>query len=336
MTVSLTSLLAGVRARRVCEPHLSAGLLLYRDREGEVEVLLAHIGGPFWASKEDHAWTLPKGLLGETDGNDLLVVAEREFAEEMGRSAPAGESLDLGAVNAGRKTNHIFARAGDFHATHIESNTFGLEWPRGSDQTQSFPEVDRAAWFSIADARTKLVKGLLPFLDLLVAHPALLLKREAGRGLVVAPSGRTLMIRGVDPGDTERGGFWFTPGGGLDPGESVVEGTIRELSEELGLDVDTVGPIVMKRCDEFPMAGRNYRQTETIFLVAVADEFVAQPRALEAIELSVIREFRWLSASELRALDEAYYPRRLAELLDSIAADGPPVPPWAEDLTAEG
>jgi predicted NUDIX family NTP pyrophosphohydrolase len=315
---------------------LSAGLLLYRDRDGELEVLLAHLGGPFWASKDDHAWTFPKGLVEDTDGNDLLVGAEREFAEEMGCHAPVGESLDLGAVKAGRKTNHIFARAGDFDATHIESNTFDLEWPRGSGQTQSFPEVDRADWFSIADARSKLVKGLLPFLDLLVAHPALLMTREAGRALVVASSGRTLMIRGEDPDDLDRGGFWFTPGGGLDPGESAAEGTIRELSEELGLDVDTVGPIVMKRCDEFPMAGRIYRQTETIFLVVVADEFLAQPRALEAIELSVIKEFRWLSASELRALDEAYYPRRLIELLDSIAADGPPVPPWAEDLTAEG
>ena len=148
---------------------LSAGLLLYRHVDGEVEVFLAHMGGPFWAKKDEHAWTIPKGLM-EDGESDPLAVAEREFAEEMGTSAPIGESIDLGEAKASRKTNHIFARCGDFDATTIISNTFDLEWPRGSGRMQSFPEVDRAEWFTVAAARLKLVKGLSPFLDRLEVH----------------------------------------------------------------------------------------------------------------------------------------------------------------------
>lgn len=147
---------------------LSVGLLLHREVDGELEVLLGHMGGPFWASKEDHAWTIPKGLpeAGETD---LLGVALREFAEEMGLVAPTGETVDLGACKAARKTNHVFARRAEFDAESITSNTFELEWPPRSGRIQSFPEVDRAAWWSMPEARTKLVKGQLPFLDRLTA-----------------------------------------------------------------------------------------------------------------------------------------------------------------------
>ncbi|MEQ8839366.1 MAG: NUDIX domain-containing protein [Acidimicrobiales bacterium] len=147
---------------------MSIGLLLYREFDGGLRVLLAHLGGPFWASKDAHAWTVPKGLE-ETLDSDLLAVAEREFAEEMGRPAPPGPTIDLGIVKAGRKTNRIYARAADFDASQILSNTFTLEWPPRSGKVEEFPEVDRAEWFPLDIARTKLVKGMLPFLERLEA-----------------------------------------------------------------------------------------------------------------------------------------------------------------------
>lgn len=163
-----------------------------------------------------------------------------------------------------------------------------------------------------------------------------MIQRIAGRGVVVAATGRVLMIHGEDPDDPARGGFWFTPGGGLDQGESLEDGTRRELYEELALEDVALGPTVMQRVDEFSLAGEWYRQTETLFLVVVDDEFDPVPVHLEALELSVIDEFRWLSADELRALTEPYYPLSLAELLDEIRTAGPPDPPWTEDLSASG
>lgn len=142
----------------------SAGLLLHRTVDGERQVLLAHMGGPFWATKDDHAWTIPKGLHEDGD-DDPLAVAEREFAEEMGAAAPPGPTVDLAECRSGPKTNHVFARAAEFDASTIVSNTFEMEWPPNSGRMAEFPEVDRAEWFSIADARRKLVKGMLPFLD---------------------------------------------------------------------------------------------------------------------------------------------------------------------------
>ena len=150
----------------------SSGLLLFRrsPEHGGLQVLLGHMGGPFWASKKEHAWSIPKGLhdVGE---DDPLAVAEREFAEEMGSPAPAGRSQTLGSVRSGSKTIHAFAREGDFDADAAVSNTFEMEWPRGSGTMQTFPEMDRAAWVNIEDARTLLVKGQLPFLDRLLAIP---------------------------------------------------------------------------------------------------------------------------------------------------------------------
>lgn len=143
---------------------LSVGLLLHRVGDGGAEVLLAHMGGPYWAAKDKHAWTIPKGLQEDVDA-DLLAVAEREFAEEMGSPAPEGPTIDLGACRAGPKINHVFSRRADFDADTIESNRFEMEWPPNSGRTEEFPEVDRAAWLTIHVARTKLVKGLLPFLD---------------------------------------------------------------------------------------------------------------------------------------------------------------------------
>jgi predicted NUDIX family NTP pyrophosphohydrolase len=152
-------------------PLLSVGLLLYRLVDGDLQVLLAHMGGPFWATKDDHAWTIPKGLR-EDDDDELLAVALREFTEEMGTPPPDGPTADLGACRAGRKTNHVFAREADYDAAGIVSNTFELEWPPKSGRTEVFPEVDRAAWMALDDARCKLVRGMLPFLDRLAAEVA--------------------------------------------------------------------------------------------------------------------------------------------------------------------
>lgn len=149
-------------------PVQSSGLLLYRRQTGTVEILIGHMGGPFWARKHEHAWSIPKGI--HDDGEtDALAVAEREFAEELGRPAPPGESHELGSVTAGRKRITIFAREGDFDADAIVSNTFELEWPRGSGTMVAFPEIDRAAWVSLDEATSLLTKGQQKFIDLLRA-----------------------------------------------------------------------------------------------------------------------------------------------------------------------
>lgn len=147
----------------------SAGLLLYRQGSAGPEVLLGHMGGPFWASRHEHAWSIPKGLheAGEAD-DDALAVAEREFAEEMGQPPPAGATLVLGTVRSGSKVIAAFAREGDLDPATAVSNTFEMEWPRGSGHVREFPEIDRAAWVAVGEARRLLVKGQLPFLDRLV------------------------------------------------------------------------------------------------------------------------------------------------------------------------
>ncbi len=146
----------------------SAGLLLYRRAGETVEVLLGHMGGPFWSRKDAHAWSIPKGLY--TD-EEPLAAAEREFAEEMGAPAPPGSTVPLGSVRqSGGKTVTVFAREGDFDATSIRSNEFELEWPRGSGRVHSFPEIDRAGWFDPEHAAEKLVKAQSAFLDRLRAH----------------------------------------------------------------------------------------------------------------------------------------------------------------------
>ncbi|OBG98594.1 NTP pyrophosphohydrolase [Mycobacterium sp. E3251] len=153
-------------------PKLSAGVLLYRTRDGVVEVLIAHPGGPFWARKDDGAWSIPKGEYAESD--DPWTAARREFSEELGLSAPGGERLDLGQLKqSGGKVVTAFAVCGDLDVTDARSNTFELEWPKGSGKLREFPEVDRVGWFSVAQARVKLLKGQLGFLDRLMAHPDL-------------------------------------------------------------------------------------------------------------------------------------------------------------------
>jgi predicted NUDIX family NTP pyrophosphohydrolase len=145
---------------------LSAGLLLHHGRPPAVEVLLAHMGGPFWARRDAGAWSVPKGEY--EPGEDPLAAACREFAEELGSPPPPGEPVLLGVVRqpSGKRVT-AFALEGDLDPATVASNEFTLEWPRGSGRLRSYPEVDRAEWFPLDVARTKLVPGQVPILDLL-------------------------------------------------------------------------------------------------------------------------------------------------------------------------
>jgi predicted NUDIX family NTP pyrophosphohydrolase len=148
-------------------PTTSAGVLLYRRGEGGWEVLLVHPGGPFWQRKDLGSWSIPKGEVAE--GEDLLSAARREFREETGFSAD-GPATSLGHVRqASGKVVHAWAVKGDVDANELCSNTFELEWPRGSGRIRPFPEVDRAAWFAVAEARRRIVPAQAAFLDALTA-----------------------------------------------------------------------------------------------------------------------------------------------------------------------
>jgi predicted NUDIX family NTP pyrophosphohydrolase len=152
-------------------PKLSAGLLLYRITDDGIEVLLGHPGGPFWARKDDGAWSIPKGEY--TTDEDPWSAARREFREEIGFDAPDGPRLDLPPVKqAGGKVVTAFAVQGDLDVTDSVSNTFELEWPKGSGRVKEYPEVDRVAWLPVEAARVKLLKGQLPLLDSLLEHLA--------------------------------------------------------------------------------------------------------------------------------------------------------------------
>ncbi|WP_104141180.1 NUDIX domain-containing protein [Arthrobacter sp. ZGTC131] len=148
----------------------SAGILLYRRTpELQLEVWIAHMGGPFWARKDTHAWSIPKGEYLEAE--DPLVAALREFAEEMGTPAPPADYLQLGTFRQpSGKLITAFAAEADFQPEQIVSNTFSLEWPKGSGVVQDYPEIDAARWFPESEARIKLVKGQLPILDALGEH----------------------------------------------------------------------------------------------------------------------------------------------------------------------
>jgi predicted NUDIX family NTP pyrophosphohydrolase len=136
-------------------PKRSAGILMFRRRGGEIEVLLMHPGGPFWAKKDAGAWSIPKGEYAQ--GEDALAVAKREFEEETG-ARPEGKFLPLGeVVQAGGKIVTAWALEGDFDPATLTSNRFELEWPPKSGRKVSFPEVDRAQWFSPAEARQKIL-----------------------------------------------------------------------------------------------------------------------------------------------------------------------------------
>jgi predicted NUDIX family NTP pyrophosphohydrolase len=145
----------------------SAGLLLVRTRAGISEVFLVHPGGPFWAKKDDGAWSLPKGEF--TEDEAPLAAAIREFQEEIGVTV-SGPFVSLGAIRqAGGKTVHAFAVTADIDPTSIRSNTFKLEWPPRSGRFAEFHEVDRAAWFSIQVAAQKINPGQADFLKRITA-----------------------------------------------------------------------------------------------------------------------------------------------------------------------
>jgi predicted NUDIX family NTP pyrophosphohydrolase len=140
---------------------ISAGLLAFRRVNG-LEVLLAHPGGPFWAKKDAGAWTIPKGLVAA--GEDLLATARREFTEET-NLIPSGDTVALAPVNQkSGKTVHAFAFEADFDLTQFTSNTFEIEWPPKSGKRQSFPEIDRLAYFALPIAAQKIIAYQLPLL----------------------------------------------------------------------------------------------------------------------------------------------------------------------------
>ena len=151
-------------------PRVSAGLLLYRQRAPSgLEVLLVHPGGPLWARKDDGAWSIPKGEY--DDGDDPATRAEEEFSEELGTVAPPGARLDLGEVRqAGGKRVRAWAVHGDLDTAATSSNLFEMEWPPRSGQRRSFPEVDKAQWFTLDEARRKILAGQLPLLERLEAR----------------------------------------------------------------------------------------------------------------------------------------------------------------------
>jgi predicted NUDIX family NTP pyrophosphohydrolase len=145
---------------------ISAGILLFRRRVDELQVLLGHPGGPYWANKDDGAWSIPKG--GIADGEDLLVAARREFEEEIGYS-PDGPFFPLGeARQPGGKVVAIYGVEGDWDPSSLLSNTFSMQWPPKSGRMVDFPELDRAQWFSIEEAERKILKGQAVFLLMLV------------------------------------------------------------------------------------------------------------------------------------------------------------------------
>lgn len=148
-------------------PKQAAGILLYRRTPRGLEVLLAHPGGPLWARKDLGAWTIPKGQFGGDES--ALDAAKREFEEEMGSPA-SGDFVQLGTIRQpSGKIVHAFTAESDFDVSTVHSNLFTLEWPPRSGQHGQYPEVDRAEWFSVEDARKKILKGQEPFLDRLLA-----------------------------------------------------------------------------------------------------------------------------------------------------------------------
>jgi predicted NUDIX family NTP pyrophosphohydrolase len=156
----------------------SAGLLVYRSRHGagaeadgtvgtDIEVLIAHPGGPFYARRDEGVWSLPKGEYGE--GEDPLAAARREFAEETGHDAPDGRCLDLGEVRQSNKAVRAFAYEGDLDPAAVDSNECEIEWPAGSGRLIRIPEIDRVEWVTPEVARGKLVRAQIELVDRLVA-----------------------------------------------------------------------------------------------------------------------------------------------------------------------
>jgi len=147
---------------------ISAGILLWRRRNGRLEVLLGHPGGPFFARKDIDAWTVPKGEVEQ--GEDLPAVARREFAEETGHHLADPRLIGLGEIRQkGGKVVIAWGTQGDLDPSAAVSNTFEIEWPPRSGRTQEFPEIDRVEWFDLPTARVKIKAAQIPFLDRLEA-----------------------------------------------------------------------------------------------------------------------------------------------------------------------
>jgi predicted NUDIX family NTP pyrophosphohydrolase len=144
----------------------SAGVLMFRRRSETIEFLLVHPGGPFWARKDDGAWSIPKGLF--ADDEDALAAAKREFEEETGQR-PDGPFIELGSFKQpSGKHVHVWAVEGEFDLASFRSNSFAMEWPPKSGRTQEFPEADRAGWFAPQDALVKITKGQRPIIAALL------------------------------------------------------------------------------------------------------------------------------------------------------------------------
>ena len=144
---------------------ISSGILVYKRSENEIYLLLLHLGGPLWSNKD--SWTIPKGEA--VDHEDDIIAAKREFEEEVGLSAPQGEFIDLGLLRqSSAKTNHIFAVEGDIDTSLFKCNEFEMEWPPHSGKIQRFPECDKAEWFSLEEAKTKILAAQVEFIDILM------------------------------------------------------------------------------------------------------------------------------------------------------------------------
>lgn len=150
----------------------SAGILVYRRAGGDVQVLIAHMGGPFWARRDNGAWSVPKGEYGPDE--QPQAAARREFTEELGLPVPTADLVDLGAARQSNgKVVTVWAVEGDLDPDAIVPGTFEMEWPKGSGRVGTFPEIDRVGWFGLEQARDKLVTGQRVFLDRLAErlHP---------------------------------------------------------------------------------------------------------------------------------------------------------------------
>ena len=144
----------------------SAGILLYRWGQSSLEVFIGHMGGPFWAKKNAGAWSIPKGLINDNEG--ALDAALREFGEEIGSPAPHVEYTLLGDFRyVSGKVVTVFVAESDFSVSTLQSGTFELEWPRGSGRFHTVPELDDVGWFSLDEARIRLVKGQVPVMGAL-------------------------------------------------------------------------------------------------------------------------------------------------------------------------
>jgi predicted NUDIX family NTP pyrophosphohydrolase len=171
----------------------SAGILLWRSREGRLEVLLAHQGGPFWVKKDLGHWTIPKGEV--EPGEEMVAVARREFAEETGCEAPNQPLIELGQIT--QKSGKLvlgWAVEGDLDPSMAVSNTYEMEWPPHSGVVQTFPEIDRVEWFDLDEARRRLKAAQVPFLDRLQAALAST-PTDSQRKLLIARSATSRPVR---------------------------------------------------------------------------------------------------------------------------------------------